>query len=96
MGTKGTWPGGQSAEAVDLAEGSSVRAAFSEAVHGKGVEPVKAYWLREIYSGRKVPPPEVGSDQEVLDFVRTHPGGIGYVAAGTPLPEGVKALVVAG
>ena len=96
MGTKGSWPGGQSVEAVDLVEGSSVRASFSDAVIGRAVEAVKAYWLKEIYSGRKVPPPEVGSDQEVLDFVKTHPGGIGYVAAGAAVPDGVKVLEIAG
>jgi ABC-type phosphate transport system substrate-binding protein len=41
-----------------------------------------------------VPPPEKASPTEVLAYVRANPGGIGYVPAGTALPDGVKALKV--
>ena len=55
---------------------------------------MKSYWQKMIFSGRDVPPPEKGSPDEVVAFVRSHGGGIGYVPAGTVLGAGVKVLVV--
>jgi ABC-type phosphate transport system substrate-binding protein len=80
--------------AVDLAEDSPVRASFSRAIHQRPTAAVKAYWQKMIFSGRDVPPPEKASPTEVLAYVRANPGGIGYVPAGTALPDGVKALKV--
>jgi ABC-type phosphate transport system substrate-binding protein len=80
--------------AVDLAEDSPVRASFSRAVHERSTAAVKAYWQKMIFSGRDVPPPEKASAAEVLAYVRANPGAIGYVPAGTALPDGVKALKV--
>ena len=57
-------------ELVDQREKSPVRAAFTRAIHdGKKVSAIKSYWNRRIFSGRDVPPLELASDQEVLDFV---------------------------
>lgn len=82
-------------ELVDQREKSPVRAAFTRAIHdGKKVSAIKSYWNRRIFSGRDVPPPELPSDQEVLDFVRRDPGGIGYVSPDADLGEGVKELTV--
>lgn len=84
---------GVGAEPVDLEGNSSVREAFSEAVHGRSVSSIKNYWQRQIFSGREVPPPEVKSDREVIEHVRSHPGGIGYVSASASL-DGVKEVSV--
>lgn len=88
------WRSGEAVKAVDLPEGAAVRESFSQAVHERSTSAVKAYWQKMIFSGRDVPPPEKPSAAEVLAYVRANPGGIGYVPAGTPLPEGVKALKV--
>lgn len=85
------WENGSRVEPVDLASSSAVRARFSQAVHGKGTAAVSAYWQKMIFSGREVPPAELGSAAEVIAFVASHRGGVGYVAEGTPLGEGVKA-----
>ena len=79
---------------VDLGEKSEVRGAFSRWIHRKTTTAVKAYWQQMIFSGRGVPPPEKGSASEVLAFVRSQRGGIGYVPQGTPLGSGVKAVTV--
>jgi ABC-type phosphate transport system substrate-binding protein len=79
---------------VDLAEDSPVRASFSRVIHQRSTAAVKAYWQKMIFSGRDVPPPEKASPTEVLAFVRANPGAIGYVPAGTALPDGVKTLKV--
>ena len=87
------WVGGGPAVAADQLESSSVRQAFSKAVHGKTAAAVKSYWNQQIFSGRDVPPVEKRSDAEVLAFVRSTPGAIGYVSetAGT---DGVRVLTV--
>ena len=86
------WEGGNRVEPVDLAASSAVRARFSQAVHGKATAAISAYWQKMIFSGREVPPAELGTAAEVIAFVASHRGGVGYVAEGTALGEGVKAI----
>lgn len=93
LGKTSRWPSGVAVVPVDLAQ-AGARAAFSEAVHHKSVAAVRAYWQQQIFSGRGVPPVEKASNGEVLDFIRATPGAVGYVAAGTPLGAGVKAIQV--
>jgi ABC-type phosphate transport system substrate-binding protein len=87
------WPSGMQVSAVDLPEDAPARVAFTRAVHGKTVASIKGHWQTMIFSGRDVPPPE-RSSAEVLGFVRSEVGAIGYVAPGTTLGDGVKILRV--
>ena len=79
---------------VDQDKASAVRAAFSKAVLGRPTAAVGAYWQQQIFAGKDVPPPEKGSDADVLAFVKGNPKAIGYVAGGAALPDGVKAVTV--
>lgn len=88
------FPGGVAAVPVDLEPGSAVREAFSDAVHGRGVSAIEAYWQQQIFSGRDVPPEAFASDGQVLDFVASNAGAIGYVSAGASLPSGVVRVTV--
>ena len=88
------WDTGTPVAPVDLAPGSEVRDVFSRAIFLKSTSAIKSYWQNQIFSGRGVPPPERDSEAQVLDFVRTTPGAIGYVAASTPLAVGVRAVRV--
>ena len=88
------WTNGETVVAMDLPESSGVRAAFSEAVHGRSVSAIKAYWQRLIFSGRGVPPVEKASNAEVLSTVAGSSGAVGYVSGGASLPGGVKVLNV--
>lgn len=88
------WGDKQKVTAYDLDEKSEARQAFSDAIHGKSVSAIKSYWQRMIFSGRDVPPDEIGAEAEVLRKVAADRGAIGYVSAKTPLPEGVKELSV--
>jgi len=71
---------------------NAVRQAFSHAVHGKSVSAIERYWQKMIFSGRGINPDRLGSDAEVIAFVRGNPGAIGYVSSDTVLPTGVKEL----
>jgi ABC-type phosphate transport system substrate-binding protein len=88
------WPDGTKVEPVDRDPEAAVRKSFCQSVHGKDVAAIKSYWQRQLFSGRDTPPPELASDRAVLEYVASHPGAIGYVAAETALPAGVRALGV--
>ena len=85
------WPDGEAVRAVDLRADSPVRRKFSQSIVGRPVAAVKSYWQQNIFSGRDVPPPEVGGDAEVLKFVREHRGAVGYVSPQADV-SGVKVL----
>jgi ABC-type phosphate transport system substrate-binding protein len=90
------WPDGAAVEPLDLAPTARSRISFTETVHRKSVGAVRAFWQQQIFSGRNVPPPEKGSDAEVIAFVREHRGAVGYVSASAQLRDGVRTLDVRG
>jgi ABC-type phosphate transport system substrate-binding protein len=85
------WQDGTPVVAVDQAPTSAVREQFSRAVHGKPTAAVKSYWNQQIFSGRGVPPVEMKSDAEVIAFVRTSAGAVGYVSEAAPT-DGVRVV----
>ncbi len=87
------WDGGEAVVPVDQIEASAVRSDFSRAVHGKPTAAVKSYWNQQIFSGRELPPVEKPSDADVIAFVRSTPGAIGYVSESAST-EGVRVVAV--
>ncbi len=87
------FPGGGPAAPVDLAEDSRTFEEFSKEIHGKPGSLVRAFWKKVAASGRDAPPPVRRSDDEVLAFVRTTRGAIGYVSAAAQT-AGVKVIRV--
>ncbi len=85
------WDKGEMVEPVDLNAKSAVRKAFSKDVHGRSASSVKSYWQRQIFSGGKVPPPEMNGEDEVVAFVKENPGAIGYVSGDTSV-DGVQVV----
>ncbi len=85
------FPGGGPAAPVDLAEDSKTFEAFSQEIHGKPGSLVRAFWKKVSASGRDSPPPVRRTDEDVLAYVRTTRGGIGYVSAAAPT-TGVKVI----
>lgn len=92
LGRTTSFPSGESARPVDQTGERSVRELFSQDVHGRLVPAIKSYWQRQIFSGRGTPPTELSSDREVLDYVRSNPGGVGYVTEGVAIGPGVRKL----
>ena len=77
------WGNGVTIMPVDLVSTSGTRAVFSKDIHERKVSAIKAYWQKQIFSGRKIPPAEKKSDREVLRFVQDNPGAVGYISAAT-------------
>ena len=72
---------GVEAQPVDMLDSPPDRARFYYKLLGKDLSEVNAYWSRQVFSGRGQPPVKVGSSEEVLKWVTTHPGGIGFIEA---------------
>ena len=70
---------GVEAQPVDLADSHPDRARFYAGLVGKDISDVNAYWSRQVFSGRMQAPPRVSSPEEVLKWVSSHPGGIGFI-----------------
>lgn len=86
-------PGGVAAMPVDLPPSSSVRDAFSRTVVGRPPTAVVTFWQQQIFSGKETPPPQKGTDAAVIEFVKSTPGGIGYVSEGAST-DGVKVVKI--
>lgn len=87
------WGSGQEVLPVDQSMRSPVREAFTKEVLAQPFEGMTFYWAGMIKKG-VVPPPVKQSDTEVIDYVASHEGAIGYVSLGSTPPESVKVLVV--
>lgn len=70
---------GLEAQPVDLADSHPDRARFYKGLVGKDLSDVNAYWSRQMFSGRMQPPIKVNTPDEILKWVASHPGGIGFV-----------------
>ena len=87
------WDDDKKIKPLDLLKNSDVRSSFSSNVLKKSVSAMRAYWQRQIFSGKGVPPPEKKSDTDVIEYVKNNPGAIGYVSAGANI-SGVKKIKI--
>jgi ABC-type phosphate transport system substrate-binding protein len=87
------WGDGSAVRPVDQSLRSPLRISFSADVLQQDIVEIQMYWQRQIASGQ-VPPPVKASDEEILSFVASTPGAIGYVSPGTALPDTVRELAV--
>ena len=88
------WNDGSAILPVDQSVRSPVRRSFSGDVLLQGIPEVQIYWQRRMSQG-VTPPPVKATDEEVVAFVASTPGAIGYVSQAAVLPESVKAIELA-
>jgi ABC-type phosphate transport system substrate-binding protein len=87
------WGDGSAVMPVDQSVRSAVRKSFSGDVLGQGLLEVQVYWQRRMARG-VAPPPVKASDEDIVTFVASTPGAIGYVSTETPIPDSVKAVEI--
>jgi ABC-type phosphate transport system substrate-binding protein len=87
------WPDNRGIFVVDMVANSDVRRQFSERILDRPVSAVRNYWQQLLFSGRGVPPPELKSEQEVLEFIASHEDAIGYVSGSADV-GGLKAVKI--
>jgi ABC-type phosphate transport system substrate-binding protein len=79
---------------VDQSSETSVRQAFLRDVLGQSFGEVQGFWRQRMATDRQVPPPTRASDEEVLAFVASKKGAIGYVSAAVEVLDDVKVLIL--
>ena len=87
------WDDGTIVSPVDQSANSAVRGSLSKAIHGKTTSAIKSYWQQAVFSGSGTPPPEKETDSQVLEYVKSSKGSIGYVSSGAET-SGVKVISV--
>jgi ABC-type phosphate transport system substrate-binding protein len=87
------WTDGVPVVPVDQSVKAPIRGVFSNRVLGLPLMDVQIYWQRKMSVGL-TPPPVKTSDEDVIAFVGSTPGAIGYVSASAALPETVKAIEI--
>jgi ABC-type phosphate transport system substrate-binding protein len=92
MSRKLSWSHGPAVDPVDQSMTSPTREAFSREILGMPTLGVQNYWRKRLLETREYPPPVKVNDAEVIANVAKSPGGVGYVAVGTPLPATVKVV----
>ncbi|WP_299079200.1 phosphate ABC transporter substrate-binding protein [uncultured Paraglaciecola sp.] len=81
LGKSKSFPGGASAEPVNLKGSQATRGDFEQKALGKSSNQMKAYWSKLLFSGKANPPKEVANDAEVINLIKGNPAAIGYVDA---------------
>jgi ABC-type phosphate transport system substrate-binding protein len=72
---------GETLRPIDLSSKHAVRDHFIKEVIRKSASQLRTYWNQQVFSGKGVPPPEVASVADVVAYVVSHPGAVGYVPA---------------
>lgn len=83
---------GDPVEPVNQAEQVDAREQFNDQVLQRNEQQLKYYWSRKMFSGGDKPPPVVGGNAEVENFVAANKGGIGYLDV-APKNPGVKVVL---
>jgi ABC-type phosphate transport system substrate-binding protein len=64
---------------VNATSGSAVRTRFLQAYLNEDEDKYTAYWIVRRYIGKGVSPRELTSSADVINFVKSTPGAIGYI-----------------
>lgn len=76
MGRYRQLPTGEAALPADLAP---LKARFYRALVNKDLAEINSYWARLVFSGQVPPPVQLQSSAAVLEYVRRHPGALGFI-----------------
>ncbi|MCH8538850.1 MAG: phosphate ABC transporter substrate-binding protein [Alkalimonas sp.] len=79
LGRVRTFPNGESAVPINLAEGLGARETFDERALSRSSAQLKAYWSKLVFTGKGSPPQEADTIDEMVKLVATNPSIIGYV-----------------
>ena len=78
--------GGVALTPINASAGSATRLRFLQAFLNQDEDKYVAYWTVRRYIGKGVPPKEFASASDVIRFVQSTPGAIGYVEQSDLVP----------
>jgi len=73
------WPNGVPVRAANMRKDHPLRDTFSKQILGKRTAQMEVFYLKMALTGRGQPPYIANSNTEVIAFVRSHDGAIGYI-----------------
>lgn len=79
LGKAMAFPDGKPAVPVDHAEGIAARDEFHAKVTGKSGAQLKAFWSKQVFSGKGTPPKELPGAADVKKLIAENPNIIGYI-----------------
>lgn len=85
-------PDGQKATPFELPGGNAIRAEFHDKITGRNDAQLKAFWSKQVFTGRGQPPAEVASVAAMKSRVSSTPGSIGYIDE-TDVDSSVKIIL---
>ncbi|MBB1441142.1 phosphate ABC transporter substrate-binding protein [Shewanella sp. SG41-4] len=71
--------GDSSVVVYELEEGNPVRSEFHQAVTGKSDAQLKAFWSKQVFTGKGTPPPSVSGAGAMKSAIASNPNAIGYI-----------------
>ncbi len=78
---------GISVKPVNIRSGAEMRNRFLQIFLNQNDEDYIAYWAVRRYIGRGTPPKELDNSADVIRFVQSTPGAIGYIETGELKPD---------
>ncbi len=95
LGKMKSWPDGSKVVLTVLKSGDDHKA-FLKGKVGKSESQFKSYWKKKVFTGKGVMPKNFASDTDLLSFIASNPGAIGYVSEGSlgALPAGIKKITL--
>src|SRR5574337_342329 len=78
--------GGISVKPINVSSGDPMRQRFLQVFLKQDDENYIAYWTVRRYIGKGVPPKEVPNAAEVIRYVQSTPGAIGYIDESSMVP----------
>lgn len=91
LGKESKFSNGNDAIPINQGPDSPNRAAFDTDTLGRSSTQVAAYWSKLVFTGKGIPPKEVGNDAEVIAFVASNKDAVGYVDSAS-VTAAVKAI----
>ncbi len=76
---------------INQLSSENIRSDFDQTILGRSSSQVAAFWSKQVFTGKGVPPKEVANDQDVIELVSKNPHAIGYINSNS-LNDSVKAV----
>ncbi len=79
LGKSSTYSTGNEAIVINQVPDSTSRQAFDSEVLGRSTSQISAYWSKQVFTGKGIPPKEVQDDSAVISLISNNKDAIGYV-----------------
>ncbi|MBV1911835.1 MAG: phosphate ABC transporter substrate-binding protein [Kangiellaceae bacterium] len=93
MGKLDSFPSGGKAVPINQVPSATARGKFDSSKLGKSSSKMIAYWSKQLFMGKGIPPKEFNGDLDVLLFISKNPTAIGYIDD-SAINESIKIVTI--